>query len=349
MMRAPHLYRPPAREPKKRPPTARGSLRRTSPRLRPNPQSRMTFEEEENGLFQEAAPLPCLDNAMYPVLEITMAIYKWTHLCSATPEAVLKQSFMIDYLLALLENATAMDEDVNVRLSKKQGGATCLHLATITGSLKCVRILVSAGARVEGVDEKRLTPLHWAVKRGKRRCIGLHGAASVNATSLPIIRFLCKVQKCLPLRRDALGNLPIHYAALHGYSDIFAFLSPFTTPDCLGHNRKTALHFACQRGANDIVKQLLKAEADPSASSNQGYTALHHAAARGQVHTVKIIMISVPRLANIRDCFGRTARELAFHRGCLNHEIDRLLSSRDSRSASPRFTPRWKVSEGKRN
>ena len=52
----------------------------------------------------------------------------------------------------------------------------------------------------------------------------------------------------------------------------------------------TPLHCALRKRATKIVQMLLEAGADPNAPTENGYTALHQAAAEGQVGYLRFIL-----------------------------------------------------------
>ncbi|XP_065565736.1 putative ankyrin repeat protein RF_0381 [Artemia franciscana] len=90
-------------------------------------------------------------------------------------------------------------------------------------------------------------------------------------------------------------------------------------------NKRTALHFAAERGTLDICQLLLSNRADPKVKDLYDETALHYAAKRGTLDICQLLLNNRGD-PNIQDFFKRTALYFAGERGTL--DICQLLNNR---------------------
>jgi len=134
-------------------------------------------------------------------------------------------------------------EDVNVRHFLAINGKSPLHYAVKGGCLRCVRLLVEAGARLDitdiaglapesaltsGIDSGRTDVVKWLLAQGAsltarttRDAIPLHFAVSgspksdSDAAALECTRMLLEAGSAIDARDD-YGSTPLHYAACSG-------------------------------------------------------------------------------------------------------------------------------------
>lgn len=93
-------------------------------------------------------------------------------------------------------------------------------------------------------------------------------------------------------------------------------------PDPLDQRKMTPLHYACQKGYNDIVKILIQNKADVNHPTGKLWTPLHIAAWARHLDTCHILIESgADVLIENRD--GKTAFKLCQERG--NHDIVTFL------------------------
>lgn len=130
---------------------------------------------------------------------------------------------------ALATMISAKTIDINHRLYPTR--STLLHSASWRGSLKCVKVLINAGADVNAKDWYDLTPLHCACTESSLACakVLVEANANVNAPSnsgRTSLHYACKtshrdgadiVQLLLEAGADATikdngGQLPIDLA-----------------------------------------------------------------------------------------------------------------------------------------
>jgi ankyrin repeat protein len=167
-----------------------------------------------------------------------------------------------------------------------RGGSTPLGLASAAGHLQCVQELLAADAAPDRADAKGWTPLALAVAAGAA------AAASFLAAVVTEI-YLCNPCSCQTLRRNIEtqrprpGHLGVAQLLISHGADV---------EQPLGAERQTALMVAVQaRGSGSAsslraVHALLAARADVLAAERSGRTALHHAAVRGHVGLVALLL-----------------------------------------------------------
>lgn len=158
-------------------------------------------------------------------------------------------------------------------------GVTALHLAALRGHVRVMETLLQAGARVNAPTRNGLTPLHFAAGNGHRAAVQtlLHHKADVNAM-------------------DDRSNTPLHLAANAGVS---RSILPRTAEG--GENESTY---------SGIVRDLLKAGADPDVRDGIGISPLDVAAKDNRPGVVKALLAGVAAV-NAKDRIGFTALHTA--------------------------------------
>lgn len=131
--------------------------------------------------------------------------------------------------------------------------------------------------------------------------------------------------------RDALGWLPLHYAAELGHEEIaIIFLKENINLACQKENQEgmTTLHIAAKKGLIGLLRTLLEIRPDVSEFlDNKNRTALHVAAEFGKKDVVKALlgMLEFNDLINDGDIEGNTCLHLAALHGY--YEILIMLAS----------------------
>ena len=143
--------------------------------------------------------------------------------------------------LYFLEHGHSIDE------TDGYNGSSCLHSASVIGSLLIVQCFINIGANIEAKDDFEWTPLHIA-------CLYGH---------LPTVQYL--IEKGANIEaKDDFERTPLHLAALNGKTDVVKFLvskeANKNAKDCEG---KTPYDVACfglgaDKSQRDIIKELLK-------------------------------------------------------------------------------------------
>jgi ankyrin repeat protein len=137
-------------------------------------------------------------------------------------------------------------------------GSTALHLAVRLDADDIVALLIEKGASVTKKDLDHWTPLFVAYLYGTEKSIPL---LMKHVDNKPLI--------------DRIGNYPIHYAAIKGYTrSIQIMLDAGMNVDVYSDEKKTALSIAATKGDIDLVKFLVqkgaKVDLEVSSSSYLG-------------------------------------------------------------------------------
>jgi ankyrin repeat protein len=138
--------------------------------------------------------------------------------------------------------------------------STFLGIASSRNDLDCVRVLLAAGARPNGLDASEQTPILWAAARGHLevvRCL-MQSGAHTEYRSLKGMNFLHAA--------SIGGNAEILTIALGCGFDLEERSSAGTT----------ALHYAVSNERESCVRMLLEAGASAVAQGSGGVTMLHN-------------------------------------------------------------------------
>lgn len=147
---------------------------------------------------------------------------------------------------------------------------------------------------IEGQDELKRSPLHWAAVTGKRELCEMllrrprMPRANVNAV-------------------EVREKTSLHLAVSHGKEDIVELLLECSADvKAKSDGSWTALHNACEKENVRIVKMLLEEGAELNAKLLNGMTPLHVAAQAGQLDVVKCLLERKDVKRAARDNFGIT-------------------------------------------
>lgn len=184
-------------------------------------------------------------------------------------------------------------------------GNTCLHFASESKSLKCLKLLEKT--RVNCLNSHQQTPLHFAFK--------------TSSNSATTVAFLLE-KGADPTMIDADGRTCLHLAAGKGhFQSVKSLIEHRRAADdagnstaldigCRDNNGWTALFYASKQGKSDIVKYVLGKGADPKIVGADGNTCLHLASsAREGLECVKLFVEYLP--VNIQNIKRETPLHLA--------------------------------------
>ena len=149
-----------------------------------------------------------------------------------------------------------------------------LKSAAYKGSKKDLRILLKAGAPIDGCHKYGKTALHEAVRHNHYSCVDilLKHQANVNMATYD-------------------GLTPVMEAAEQGHVEcLLALLSHGADANAVTRNHWTALHFAARNGHKDCLEILLQHGADVNTTANGGWRALHVSARHGHTSCVELLL-----------------------------------------------------------
>jgi ankyrin repeat protein len=150
---------------------------------------------------------------------------------------------------------------------RKQGNCNLgkeLEVAVATDHANVAKVLIAAGADVNGEGDESQTPLHSAAVKGRAGIaeVLIAAGADVNA-------------------RDEDGYTPLHSAAAWGHVEMARMLiAAGADANATDRNRQTPLHLVASRRVPplsvyaDVAKMLLNAGAKPNLRSSEGSTPL---------------------------------------------------------------------------
>ncbi|PAA91090.1 hypothetical protein BOX15_Mlig031194g3, partial [Macrostomum lignano] len=186
----------------------------------------------------------------------------------------------------LLENFLPPSDDVKCNdlltaLSAKEHtcGATPLHLAAGANQVAAVRCLVARGAKIDAVDNRGLTPFHWAVTRRANDVVKTW--LLENSWPVPFDAVLA-VAAC-----NNIPALELLIKNLHGLHE-----SEATNCSTLLQPSMTPAHVAAAAGSVNSLAWALRARPDwlTMPDSERGWTPLHWAAACGHVTCASLLV-----------------------------------------------------------
>lgn len=170
-------------------------------------------------------------------------------------------------------------------------GGTPLHWAARGGNDRVVRVLLTAGAKVDAkATNDNSTPLHWAAWGNRLQVVKTIMDRKPEVDAL-----------------DNRGRTPLWYACSYGPDTgiVQLLLEHRAAADAKCSNNVTALQSACFRGESDVVKLLVERGAQVNTHGYRGATALHWAVDGRQKATVEYLLKKGAQV-NAMDESGRT-------------------------------------------
>ncbi|MBD3273629.1 hypothetical protein GF385_04755, partial [Candidatus Dependentiae bacterium] len=140
-----------------------------------------------------------------------------------------------------------------------------------------------------------------------------------------------------------IKSTPLHFAAEKGHQEIVKILlargADFSAKDKF---KNTPLYYAAKKGHQDIVKMLLDKDANPSSDAENyfKYTPLHAAAEKGNKEVVEILLVKKGVDLSASDRYGNTPLHLAAENG--HQDIVKMLLDKGADSSAKnenKYTP----------
>lgn len=198
--------------------------------------------------------------------------------------------------------SSLLDAEPSLLNMRAESGASGVLLATYYGKPEIARLLLNRGAELQISEAAALGDLD------RVRALVQADDGAKNAVSPD-------------------GFFPLGLASYFGHRKLVSYLIAVGADvNAASRNSQNVapLHGAVARRDSVIVKELLKAGADPNARQQRAYTPLHVAAGNGDAETVDVLIAhGAEKLPMSED--GKTPAMLAADAG--HHEIADLLSA----------------------
>ena len=204
-------------------------------------------------------------------------------------------------------------------------GRTLLQVAYQENLPEAVRLLISQGASVTGLDAQGRSPVVASLQNLPMLEVLLEGGISpedagpegipplhyaVATDALPALDLLLKANGKINVR-DQIFRTPMMRAAEGGNLPMVGKLIELgSDPDAFDRRGDTALHLAVRRCNPEMVRLLLEEGADPRIFNFIHMTPLHLAASAGQSQLVSLFL-EQPDMTGLVDEAGQTPFDLA--------------------------------------
>ena len=132
---------------------------------------------------------------------------------------------------------------------------------------------------------------------------------------------VCAVPKHFHIKRLLPPSWKHFYQKVHSYSQTIVITFSLIQ-DAEGD---TPLHDAISKKRDDMVQLLIEGEADMTVTNNNGFNALHHAALRGNMGAMRLILSHLPPSCSVN--LPKDDGFTALHLAALNNhlEVSQLL------------------------
>lgn len=173
----------------------------------------------------------------------------------------------------VIRTMLALAPHIDINMADKYGG-TALHVASLSGHVSTVKLLLEKGATVDSLDVMKHTPLFRACEMGYK----------------DVILTLIKGSACVDLV-DVDGHTALHWAALGGNAEVCQILMENgISPNVQDHAGRTPLQCAAYGGYITCMAVLMENNADPNIQDKEGRTALHWSCNNGYLDAVKLLL-----------------------------------------------------------
>jgi len=159
-----------------------------------------------------------------------------------------------------------------------------IHEAAVFGDVTLVRSHLRRGADVDTRDDGGRTPLHWAVRRSRRK------GSLFGDRNKSVVKLLLAKGADVDARTN-WGCTPLHFAAAWGRPDLAeVLLEKDAGVEALDEKQWTPLFLAAYHGYPDMARLLLDHGADVNRRDRTGKTPLHWAAVMDQARAIGVLV-----------------------------------------------------------
>jgi len=280
--------------------------------------------------------------------------------------------------IALEGNAVAirtlLEKDAGLANEGDENGRTALHYAVKEGQRAAVYILLENGAAVDKKDTAGATPLVYAknlphggvakdiiwmlyhandMKLDDKNQTALHRAASRG--DVPTVRTLLRCGAGVEVNGAVAGKpnsmllTPLHYAAQKGHEQIAKIL--LDNGAVVGPRDNTLwtpLHYAAMKGHTGVIRVLLDKGAEIEAKVATGFTPLHIAAMYQRPQAIQTLADNGADL-HATDCQGNTPEFYVTHPSedvAINPEVAEVFRNLRNHTAETITTDEGKGAQG---
>lgn len=261
-------------------------------------------------------------------------------------------------------NARAFDtllrHGVDIHARNLQDGSSCLHVASMFGSLEVMELIFTSAARqtlIDCTDIDGNTPLHRALRKSQSAAAKLlidQGARTdvcnlmqdtplqmaIETECSDVAELLLTTHKMDLNQPGYRGRTAWYYVAFHGRTELLSLIASIPDVHLKDANGSTPLHSAALNNQEYFISEFLRLfpDTDINAQDSDGLTPLHIAATHGSKDSIELIVKAEPSSVHLKDKRGRFPLHLAAlhgHLRCLEQLITPMsIEHRDLNGAS---------------
>ena len=226
----------------------------------------------------------------------------WKSVCNNEADVWLRGSTASDCPAMWVDPAVCrvfIDAGADIETKMCKGGRSPLHLASRSGALEVVKMLVIAGAGVNVTNDNGSTCLILAAHYGHTETV----------------RYLMCLSEVDVNHGNKYSSSALDFAAHQDHPDVVRVLIDAGADIDTNNDGHSPLHLASRSGALEVVKMLVKAGAGVNATDGNGRTCLIDAAHYGHTETVRYL-VGLPEVdVNYRGMCSETALHCAVNQG----------------------------------